>query len=195
MGTGYNVKSTKTRWIQDEQGDILDISGGGSLPIIDFTEWHTKKEKVWYAEYHVHNIADGSSATFAFSSATNKYMHINYTVSVTNGDTEVSFAEAPTYTGGSAITSYAVNRMGAAANGSISFVSQPTVTDGGTVLETMHLAAGSRFTANPSKEHGTYWFLKKNTKYAVTVTNGAGAPIDVVISVIWHEHKFTESEL
>ena len=156
MGTGYNNWST--RW---KVGMTLE-------------EYSALDGLLFYAEYYNAAVANGSSVTLGISTPTTHTSRGRIIVESDEGVT-VQFSEAATYTGGSAVNAINVDRTSANVD-HLTLVSNPTVTNEGTVLIQSILGSASQFRegGTPGECSCSHFKLKANTKYIIKVTNVSG---------------------
>jgi len=172
MGTGYNEFST--RWRLSYSPEEYTTLGGNT----------------YYAEYYNSSIATSSTVTFGISVPTNVTPKGRFALE-SDGEVIIRIKEAATYTGGSAINAFNLKRNSTNTDG-ITFVSNPTVTNEGTRLESYYIGTGdlSNFArAEPESGDSVFWLLKTDTKYIVKITNQSGGAINIKLSYQFHEHS------
>ena len=147
-------------------------------------------------------IHDGVNfnATFAGTTSTSMNMmvttgtagsgYIHFTASVeANKAFTFNFCEAPTATGGTAITSYNHLRSSAVTS-PVTVTKNPTVTTIGTTILESHIVGAT----NPASkvgggaEHKNEWLLKPSTKYLLNVVD-ATATTAVIIAANYYYRK------
>ena len=181
-------RATDKRRIQDDDGDSLEIVDSG-LHTTDHDYVETIEGENYYIEYHNDALADGSTATLGISTCTDHHMRMTYSVEVEEGTCEVQLREECTYTGGSAGTAVNLNRNFGAHCTGLTFTINPTVTDEGDVLETMHFFSASRFVPKGVSSRGISWILKPNTKYILKISNESGGAIIMLADLKFHLHS------
>jgi len=188
-----DVVATDKRRIQDDDGDSLSINSDGALSVRDCEIQESVDGNAYYVEMISADLADGSSCTLGISVDTggNKVPHGRFSVSV-GGKAVCYLNEGVTFTGGSAITPYNINRNSDSLP-THSFVENPTVSDEGTNIETDFEGSSSdgrpfSNSAEPGSGEKEFWVLKKQTKYIVKVTNLSGSAINVKIGYTFHDH-------
>ena len=206
----YDGRATDKRRIQDNDGDVLNVNTDGSLIVggsssafqtdddgalltKDCETYQVSNGEAWYGEMYVSNLSNGGKCTLGISVGTTgvgAFPHGRIAVSV-SGAGQINFKEDATYTGGDAVTIYNINRRSAKTPDSVTLVSQPTVTDEGTRIESYYLGTGlvrPSGNAEPGAGDSVFWILKSGTKYVITVVNQSGTFINVKISYQFHEH-------
>jgi len=156
MGSGYNHWSTRWR-----VGITLE-------------EYAALDGLLFYVEYYNSSVTNGSSVTLGISTPTTCTARGRIIVESDEGVT-VQFYEDSTYSGGSAINAINMDRTSSNVD-SLTFVTNPTVTNEGTVLAQSINGSASQF-----KEGGTpgecacsHFKIKSNAKYIIKVTNVSG---------------------
>lgn len=122
-----------------------------------------------------------------------KQLHFDaFDCSVSQGPITVSFYESPTINVlGSQVSQ--INRNRASGNiPTFKLYAGTTLTSNGTLLDTSSMVATSQ---GNNKVGGiatvdNSWVLKKNTDYAIIITNSSGATINYSINFIWHEANY-----
>jgi hypothetical protein len=101
---------------------------------------------------------------------------------------DVELIEGCTHTGGSEVTAFAMNRGSEVAH-QLELIGGATISGGTTVRLTgspiPDSPQGRQVTIAPLSES---WALKKNTEYAIKVTNLNGASIDILARLGWSEY-------
>ncbi len=183
----YDKRATDKRRIQDDDGDLLDITPNGNVTSDTWQEKELDEGEMIVVSCHHDDLAAGSTCTFGFSTCTIHDMHVTISVS-TSGKTHIAFHEEPTYTGGTPVAQLNMNRQKTLPCTSAVFVVNPTVTDNGTVLITLHSGTVGWKASIAGSVNMESWILKKNTKYIVIVKNEDSGAIDVSMVVNYHRH-------
>jgi len=182
-----NIAVDKRR-IQDNDGDVLDITPDGNIVADTWQEQKLSDGEIILASYHLDDLAAGSTCTLGFSTCSIHDIHLVATANTT-GSSHVEFREEPTYTGGVSITPLNMNRQKPLPCANTVFVSNPTVTEDGFLLVELHSgSAGWKAQISGSADMES-WVVKKDTKYTVKVTNDSDEAIDVTIIVVYHKHE------
>lgn len=189
----YDSSSTDKRRLQDSKGHTVNYDVNGCTIIKECETYQTTEGKMYYGEFTVASLGDGSSCTIGISTCTvgiGTYPHGRLLVDV-DGAAISEFKETVAYTGGAGVTQYNLNRRSTETS-DVTIVSNPTVSDEGTTIQTSY--AGTTITTpskhgDPGSSKAAFWVLKSNTKYILKVTNTSGGAIKVHIAYLFHEHN------
>jgi hypothetical protein len=182
-------------------------TGGRVLPV-DINGRTFQLDRSTYAleilNYEHHEIHAGSyfraghQVDLSGSAATNlvivtpdsaAYVHMRPRVDV-ESEAEIALWEAPAVTSGSAVTIYNANRNSAGASACASVSGATLNTSAATLLMVQVLGSGRGTGGNATAAEE--WVLKRNTKYALVVTNQTSSANEVNIRLDWYEHTDKE---
>ena len=172
MGSSYNSYSTRWR--------------------IGFTaeQYLTLNGKIFYAQYTDTNVADGSSVTIGIDIPAGYYPRGHASLT-SDGGVTFEIREDVTYSGGNAIDAINMDRNSSNVD-YMTFVSNPAVTDEGTVLFTGFYGSaggGGWFggSASPAMGNASPIAFKANTKYIIKVTNTSGSASKISVGFYFTE--------
>lgn len=165
----------------------FDETTGAAL-MIDVVHHEVHEGEMSHAAYTNASVANGANVDFQLTTGL-KEAHTTWEV-FAGGQVTVSLYEAPTTSGGTAVTAYNMKRE--STNTPLStVVHTPTVTATGSVA----LVNGRILPGGTSPQtrvgggirSGAEWILKPSTKYMMRVNNTSGSTIAVNVVLEWYE--------
>lgn len=157
----------------------------GDLITIDEVHANVHEGVMFHAEAYVASLAN--NGTFDFYILTGaKGAHAAFEVN-SGGAAQVFLYEEANVSGGSAVTSYNMNRQSANASSPITVTHTPSIVGVGStpLINGRFLAGGAsqQTRSGGGIRSGTEWILKANTKYLLRCTNISGANIVVNMGI------------
>jgi len=130
-------------------------------------------------------LADNANVTFGVTTGA-KEVHIIARGSC-GGDMEGAFYEAPTFTGGAAVSIFNKKRNSSRTT-TVTVVVGPTVTNVGTLLENEFVPGGTGPQAvGGAGQQRAEWILAPGTKYLFRIINRAGNNQPASLALEWYE--------
>lgn len=174
--------------------NILDKSYDDSyraLKVIDFVHELVHEGRAFTVSYKPADnspIADNADITFGISVGT-RVPHVLWSA-VAGGEAEVFLYEGATFTGGTALSAYNLNRGSSAALyiPTTSFVLGPSITGAGTQLYNYMVPGGTGGGRQGAvAREGMEWMLRPNTKYTIRLYNRSGGNGYMSLAVSFYE--------
>ena len=165
----------------------FDATTGAAL-IMDTVHHEVHEGEMFHAAYTNSSVANGANLDLQLTTGA-KEAHTTWEV-FAGGQVTVSLYEAPTTSGGTAVTAYNLKRSSTnTPTGAVAHT--PTVTATGTVT----LVNGRILPGGNSPQtrvgggirSGAEWILKPATKYLMRVNNSSGSTIAVNCVLEWYE--------
>jgi len=162
----------------------------GALVTIDLVHHEVHEGEFYSVSYKTADaspLADNATLCYVITTGA-KYVHF-FGLGACGGDAEVEFTEAPTITGGTAMTPYNHQRYSTNTS-TVTVVRDPTVNTAGTVLVNYLMPGGQ----GPRAVGGTgvdrnEWILKTSTKYMLRITNRSGNTQPASLAMNWYEEE------
>lgn len=155
----------------------------GALATIDTVHHEVHEGEMFYVS-HSASVNNASSMDVQILTGAGG-LHMSSAVSV-GGACNLYLYEAPSTSGGSALTSYNKKRDDTTHSSPMTVVHTPSVSGTGTTLINGRLLAGGNTQQSrigTGVRDGSEWILKPSTKYLIRVTNVSGTAITISVEV------------
>lgn len=187
-GTAAKVEARK----QTPTGNALNVQIGpgdvvSNIPVMIEFDHHQRHEGETHRIQYVDTGLDTNTVKFAFVvpsySPTINAPHVYITAFVYNGAARLDIYEGATYTGGTPVTAFNINRNSAITPG-VTGASGVTSTNGTLLPFSFFAGAGAR--AGDSSRSSGEFIAKASTTYRVDVI-GLSAGTDIIVHFEWYE--------